>query len=137
MKATNMAKLLEYVPEVMALASHDNTIGLRIFFDALPVLKTEGLAKTIVHVHCAWYELWSRYNVESDEMEHESLQKDCLAAVQWGSSVRQHGWIGKHIFRDEVVPLLLAALCATAEFRLLALEISSGSRFDVAWDLGQ
>jgi hypothetical protein len=135
MKAKYMVKLLEYVPEVKKLAEA-NTIGLRIFFDALPILANEGLAKTVVHVHSRWYEIWTRYNVETDELECESPQKDCLAAILWCGCIREHGWIAKCVFREEIVPLLLAALCATAEFRLLSLETTCGDRFDTAWDLG-
>lgn len=135
MKVKYMVKLLEYVPEVKKLASA-NPIGLRIFFDALPVLLNEGLAVTVVHVHSEWYELWSRYNADYTGTFLARNEDGVWQLYPSNTLEEVDGWIAKCVFRDEIVPLLLAALCATAEFRLLSLETTVGDRFNTAWDLG-
>lgn len=139
MKATTMTALLKYVPEVGALTKV-NTIGLRVFFDAVSICKDENLAKAVVLIHKGWYDLWNQYNVDDGEYTPDSDRLKDLAIFLHGTDqVVKAQWCSKCDFRDEVTPAVLSALCATFAFcqRVRSLiKCASAEERDILRDLG-
>ncbi len=139
MKASTMTALLKYVPETNRL-TRVNSIALRVFFDAVDICKNEGLARAVVLVHTAWYDLWQRYNVADGEYMPDTERSRDLAVFLTGSrSVIKAEFCTKCDFRDEVIPEVLSSLCATFIFcqRVRTLiKCSSDEEREILRDLG-